>query len=221
VIRLEEVTKSYNARGQRHVVLDKVTFSLPDRIRLGILGANGTGKSSLLRLIAGSEMPDSGRIIREGRISFPVGFTGTFHPLLTARENVTFLARVYAMDRVEVTDWVEDFSELGRYFDMPVGTYSSGMFARIAFATSFAFDFDVYLVDEAIEVGDARFRRKCMAAFAERMTSASLILVSHHVDTIRQHCDVAAVLHQGKLVAFPTIDEALNEYERCLRGTSG
>jgi capsular polysaccharide transport system ATP-binding protein len=217
MIRLERVSKSYGVPGGRHVVLDDVTFELPPLCRIGIFGVNGAGKSALLRLIAGSEMPDRGRIVRQGRVSFPVGFTGTFHPLLSARENVSFLARVYGMNNREVSGWIEEFAELDRYFDMPVGTYSSGMFARIAVATSFAFDFDLYLVDEVIEVGDAGFRRKCAAAFSERMNSASLILVSQHVETIRQYCDLGAVLHHGKLSEFTTIDEALEDYERVLR----
>jgi capsular polysaccharide transport system ATP-binding protein len=220
VIRFEGVTKSYFVRGGRHTILDDVTFALPSQCRIGILGANGAGKSALLRLIAGGEMPDKGNIVREGRVSFPVGFTGTFNPLLSARENVAFLARVYGMDAAEVIAWVEDFAELGRYFDMPVATYSSGMYGRIAFATSFAFDFDVYLVDEVIEIGDARFRSKCAAAFDERMKSASLVLVSHHIHTIRQYCDTAAVLHRGKFLAFPTIDEALASYEASLQELS-
>lgn len=219
MIRLERVSKSYVVPGGRHVILDDVSFELPPLSRIGIFGVNGAGKSALLRLIAGSEMPDRGRIVREGRISFPVGFTGTFHPLLSARENVSFLARVYGMNHGEVSAWIEDFAELGRYFDMPVGTYSSGMFARIAVATSFAFDFDLYLVDEVIEVGDVTFRKKCAAAFGERMHSASLILVSQHVDTIRQYCNLGAVLHRGKLSDFTTIDEALETYERSLRST--
>ena len=216
MIRVEGVTKSYSLPRGRHVILDDVTVSLPPLCRVGIFGVNGAGKSALLRLMAGSEMPDAGRIIREGRVSFPVGFTGTFHPLASARDNISFLARVYGMDRREVSAWIEDFCELGRYFDMPVGTYSSGMFARIAVATSFAFDFDLYLVDEVIEVGDAGFRRKCAAAFQERLKSASLVLVSQHVDTIRQYCDMGAVLHQGKLSAFTTVDEALERYEHSL-----
>jgi capsular polysaccharide transport system ATP-binding protein len=217
MIRLEGVSKSYKVPQGRHVILDDVTFTVPDRCRLGIFGANGVGKSALLRIIAGGEMPDSGRIVRDGRVSFPVGFTGTFHPLLSARENVSFLAHVYGMHRDEVVEWIESFAELGRYFDMPVGTYSSGMYARIAFATSFAFDFDVYLVDEVIEVGDARFRRKCAAAFEERMKTASLILVSQHVSTIRQFCNLAAVLHEGKLSDIVPVDEALGLYEHHLR----
>jgi len=217
VIRFEGVTKSYLVRGARHVVLDDLSFCLPPRSRVGVLGANGAGKTCLLRLAAGAEMPDRGRIVREGRVSFPVGFTGTFHKRATARENIAFLAHLYGMDVEEVTAWIEDFVELGRYFDMPVGTYSSGMYQRVAIGTSFAFDFDVYLVDEALETGDARFRRKCAAAFDERMKVASLLLVSHNVQTIRQHCESAAVIHRGKVIGFPTIDEALDHYEMTLR----
>ena len=217
MIRFEGVTKSYLVRGLKHVVLDDVSFCLPPRSRVGILGANGAGKTSLLRLAAGAEMPDRGRIVREGRVSFPVGFTGTFHKQATGRENVSFLARLYGMDIEEVTAWIEDFVELGRYFDMPIGAYSSGMYQRIAIATSFAFDFDVYLVDEAIETGDAHFRAKCVAAFGERMKTASLLLVSHNIQTIRQHCETAAVIHRGKVIGFPTIDEALDHYEMTLR----
>jgi capsular polysaccharide transport system ATP-binding protein len=217
MIRFEAVSKSYRVRQGRKVILDEVSFELPPRRRIGILGSNGAGKSTLLRLIAGSEMADHGRIIRQGRVSFPVGFTGTFHPFHSARENVKFLTRVYGMDEAEVSAWIEDFCELGRYFDMPIGTYSSGMFARIAFATSFAFDFDVYLVDEAIEVGDASFRRKCAAAFAERMKTASLIIVSQNVQTIREHCEIGVVMHAGNLVMYPSIDEALDAYEFVLR----
>jgi capsular polysaccharide transport system ATP-binding protein len=217
LIRFEGVSKGYLARGSWHVVLDDVTFTVPPQSRIGILGANGSGKSSLLRLAAGGEEPDRGRIVREGRISFPVGFTGTFHYQLSGRENVAFLARLYGMDVDEVTGWIEHFVELGRYFDMPVGAYSSGMYARVALAASFAFDFDVYLVDEAIETGDAGFRRKCAAAFEERMQTASLLLVSHNVHTIRQYCQTGAVIHRGKVIGFPTIDEALHYYEMTLR----
>lgn len=218
MIRLEEVCKSYRVRnGGFHTILDNVTFTLPPRTRLGVLGANGAGKTALLRLIAGGEMPDRGRIIREARVSFPVGFTGAFHPLLSGRENTTFLANIYGVDPGETLAWIEDFAELGQYFDMPLGTYSSGMFARLAMATSFAFDFDVYLVDEAIETGDARFRKKCAAAFGIRMKEASLMLVSHNMETIRQYCDVAAVLYAGKLHPFASIDEALTFYEETLR----
>jgi len=217
VIELDGVVKSYRLKAGKRTVLDHVSATFPFGMRIGILGMNGAGKSTLLRLLAGSEEPDRGRIVRGGRISFPIGFTGTFNPFYSARENVKFLAYIYDMDEAEVIDWVEDFAEIGAYFDMPVSTYSSGMFARVAFATSFAFDFDVYLVDEAIEVGDAHFRKKCWDAFSERIETASLILVSHNPHTMRQYCTTGAVLHGGQLVIYPEIDEAIEVYEQVLR----
>jgi capsular polysaccharide transport system ATP-binding protein len=218
MIEFDGVTKSYRVGRGRNTILDDVSFFVPAGIRLGVLGINGAGKTALLRLIAGAELPDRGRITRFGRVSFPIGFTGTFNRHLSARENVAFLARLYGADERAVQEWIEAFCELGAYYDMPTGTYSSGMWSRIAFATSFAFDFDVYLVDEAIETGDSRFRSKCAAAFDERMRTASLILVSHNIHTIRQYCETAAVLHRGRLLPFPTIDEALGFYEETLTG---
>lgn len=217
MVRFENVSKSYRTTRGHRVVLDDVSVTFPQTSRVGVLGLNGAGKTTMLRLIAGSEEADRGRIVRSGRVSFPLGFTGTFEARHSARENVKFLARIYDMNVSEIIDWIEDFAELGHYFDMPVATYSSGMFSRIAFATSFAFDFDVYLVDEAIETGDERFRRKCAHAFAERLKNASLILVSQNMHTIRQYCESGAVLHNGKLTCFATLDEATVAYEEVLR----
>ena len=218
MIRLEHVSKSYTLKhGQRQHVLRDVSASFPANSRIGVLGLNGAGKSTLLSLLSGREMADSGRVIRSGKVSFPIGFTGTFEPYRTARENIRFLADIYDMDFVEVTRWIEDFVELGSYFDMPVSTYSSGMSARLAFGTSFAFDFDVYLVDESIEVGDERFRRKCNAAFSQRLRTAALVMVSQNAHTIREYCKHAVVLHDGVLTAPTSIDEALDTYEAVLR----
>jgi capsular polysaccharide transport system ATP-binding protein len=217
LIRFENVSKSYRIHGGRHIVLDDVSVTFPTGSRIGVLGLNGSGKSTMLRLIAGGEETDRGRIIKSGRVSFPLGFMGTFEPRHSARENVKFLARIYEMDVDEIIDWIEDFAELGHYFDMPISTYSSGMCARIAFATSFAFDFDVYLVDEAIETGDARFRKKCTYAFDQRLKTASLLLVSQNMQTIRQYCNSAAVLHNGKLSCFPNVEDATIAYEEVLR----
>ena len=189
---------------------------VPERRRIGVLGMNGAGKTTLLRLIAGSEKPDEGVIERNGRVSFPVGFAGTFHPDLSGADNVRFLANIHGMDARETVLWVEDFCELGEYFAMPIRTYSSGMFAKLAFATSFAIEFDYYLVDEAIETGDARFRAKCAAAFEARLRNSTLILVSQNVHTIRTICNSGAVLHDGKLVFYDTVDEAFAHYEELL-----
>jgi capsular polysaccharide transport system ATP-binding protein len=213
MLRLDSVTKTYRHQGGRQVILGDVTLELPGQMRLGILGRNGAGKSTLLKLLAGSEPVDAGQIILDGAVSFPVGFTGTFHPNISARDNLHFLCTAYGMDLAETAGWIEEFAELGAYFDMPVAAYSSGMFARLAMATSFAFEFDIYLVDEAFEVGDARFRAKCAAAFEARLHDASLILVSQNMDTIRRHCDRAAVMHQGKLEVFDRLDDAFARFE--------
>jgi capsular polysaccharide transport system ATP-binding protein len=218
MIWFEDVRKSFKLRdGGERVVLNDCNAEFPQGSRIGILGNNGAGKSTLLKLIAGSEQPNHGRIIRNGRVSFPVGFTGTFHPLHSARENIKFLAHVYDMDFLEVSEWIEEFAELKEYFDMPIATYSSGMFARVAFATSFALDFDVYLVDEAIEVGDARFRQKCAHVFEQRMEKSSLVLVSQNIATIRQYCNQAAVLYDGHLVIYDSLGEAIDFYDQILR----
>ena len=153
---------------------------------------------------------------RHARVSFPLGFGGTFHGALSGRENVAFIARIYgARVRHTIRD-VEDFAELGGYFDMPINTYSEGMRARLAFGTCLAIEFEVYLIDEVTEVGDDRFRRKCAAAFRDRMQRSDIILVTHNSRTIRQYCDRGAVLANGRLDLFDNITDALDRYQRLL-----
>ena len=217
MISFAAVHKSYRTHDGRRTILHDATFELPDDRNIGILGVNGSGKSTLLRLIAGTEPPNRGHVRRRVRTSFPIGFAGTFHGELSARANTRFLARVYGLPVDRATDWVADFSELGAYFDMPVKTFSSGMFARLAFSTSLAFDFDVYLIDEATEVGDAHFRQKYAAALRERLTQSRVIIVSHNPATIRSYCDCGAVLHDGVFMLYDTVDDAMMAYERILR----
>ena len=169
MIVLDAVSKTYPMTGGRKIVLENATAAFPPGHNFGILGANGTGKSTLIRLLAGSEMPDRGTVRRYARVSFPLGFGGTFHGALSGRENVAFIARIYGAGRRATTRYVEEFAELGGYFDMPVNTYSDGMRARLAFGTCLAIEFDVYLIDEVTEIGDERFRQKCAAAFRDRM----------------------------------------------------
>ena len=215
MITLDRVSKTYpTARGGRRLVLDRVSAAFPDGCNFGILGSNGAGKSTLIRLLAGSEMPDRGRIRRGGRVSFPLGYGGTFHGSLSGRENVAFVSRVYGSDVRKTTDYVREFSEIGPYFDMPVNTYSAGMRARLAFGACLAIDFDIYLIDEVTEIGDDRFRRKCAAAFRERMRRSDIILVTHNSRTIRQYCDRGAVLANGELRLYDDIGEALDSYRR-------
>ncbi len=216
MIALDRVAKAYATNGGRKVVLDDATLEFAAGHNVGILGANGAGKSTLIRLLAGSELPDRGTIRRQARVSFPLGFSGTFHGALSGRENVAFIARVYGAGVRRTIRFVADFAELGDYFDMPVGTYSAGMHARLAFGTCLAIDFDVYLIDEITEIGDERFRRRCAAAFRERLCHADIILATHNSHTIRQYCDRAAILAGGRLQLFDDVGGAFEHYRRML-----
>lgn len=212
MIELDGVSKSYRSGMSRRVVLDEVSLAIPGGRSLGVLGANGAGKSTLIRLLSGVEPPDRGRVVRRARVSFPLGFGGTFDRHLTGRENVVFLARIYGADVRRVLRYVEDFAELGDYFRMPVGTYSSGMLAKLAFGTCLAIDFDVYLIDEVIAVGDARFQARCQSAFEARMSRADIIMVSHSYQTIRTYCDAGAVLSDGRLTLFDDLGAAIDTH---------
>jgi capsular polysaccharide transport system ATP-binding protein len=212
MIEFQGVSKAYRSRAGIKTILADADFVLPRGRSVGILGVNGAGKSTLLRLIAGTEAPDSGRIRRRARLSWPLGFAGGFNGSLTGAENTRFVSRIYGAEPRRVRDFVEDFSELGAYLHMPVRTYSSGMKARLAFALSMAIDFDCYLVDEITGVGDQRFQRKCRAAFQERRGRSDLVMVSHNPVTIKEHCDMAAVLSGGRLTLHDDMDEALGIY---------
>ena len=216
MIALEGVAKAYRTRSGRRTVLDNANAVFGAGHNFGILGVNGAGKSTLIRLLAGSEQPDRGIVRRGARVSFPLGFGGTFHGALSGRENAAFLARVYGARRRTMIDYVADFSELDEYFDMPVNTYSAGMRARLAFAACLAIDFDVYLIDEVTEIGDQRFRRKCAEAFRQRMARSDIILATHNPQTLRQYCDRGAVLADGALFLYDDIGAALSRYHRIL-----
>lgn len=199
------------------VILDDVSTVFMSGHSYGLLGVNGAGKSTTLRLISGTELPNRGRIRRSVRVSWPLGFTGGFHPLVSGRENLHFVARVYGEDVRRVVDFVDEFSELGEYIDEPVQTYSSGMMARLAFGLSMAIAFDCYLIDEITAVGDARFQARCHEAFTQRRRNADLIVVSHSMATIQQYCDRAAVLVDGQMLMLQSVDEAADVYNRLNR----
>ena len=218
MISLQHVSKTYGVGAQQHCVLDDISFSFPYRKSVGILGANGAGKSTLIRIIGGAEKPDSGRVVRTSRLSLPMGFAGGFQRTMTGRENARFVARIYGADFRSVESKAIEFSELGHYFDRPLGSYSAGMRARFAMAVSYALDFDYYLIDEALETGDAKLREKFRQIFKERRQTSSVILVSHNEQTIRRNCDCAAVLTGGKLHYFDEIDDAFLLYRRVLLG---
>lgn len=213
MIRFENLSKSFTLRGVRMTVIDKLNLTLPTGKSLALLGRNGAGKSTLLQLIAGTLSPDSGRILSDGTISWPVGFGGSFHRELTGAQNVRFIARIYGVDTDGLQAFVEDFAELGKNFHMPVRSYSSGMRSRLAFGTSMGIKFDTYLVDEVTAVGDASFKRKSRAVFKERVRNASAILVSHDMAQVRQFCDAGIVLENGQLRYFDDLDEAVQFHQ--------
>ncbi len=219
MIELSRVRKSYRLpHGERRDVLHDVSITFRPGVNMGILGLNGQGKSTLIRIISGAERPDSGVVTRKGRVSWPIGFTGGFNGSLTGRENLRFTGRIYGADIAELTEFVQSFSELGPYMDMPVKTYSSGMRSKLAFGLSMAIGFDFYLIDEAYSVGDASFQAKAEKIFQERKEQSTLIVVSHSVNTIRKNCDRAAVLHNGVLCEYETLDEALRIYAEICYG---
>ena len=199
MIRLENLSKVFITRGQRNVVADGINAVFPTGKAVGLLGRNGAGKSSLLRMIAGTLDPTSGRVVSSGTISWPVGFAGSFHPDLTGLQNVRFIGRIYGVDTDMLVEFVEDFAELGKHFHLPCRSYSSGMKSRLAFGVSMGIRFDTYLVDEVTSVGDAAFRQKSEAVFQERMRDSGALLVSHGTNMLRRNCDLGAVLENGKL----------------------
>ncbi|MBB3322577.1 ABC transporter ATP-binding protein [Atlantibacter sp. RC6] len=215
MIRIENLTKSYRTPQGRHYVFKDLNLELPSGKSVALIGRNGAGKSTLLRMIGGIDRPDSGRIITDKTISWPVGLSGGFQGSLTGRENVKFVARLYAkkeelQDKIE---FVEDFAELGKYFDMPIKTYSSGMKSRLGFGLSMAFKFDYYLVDEVTAVGDARFKQKCADLFNSRHKEASFLMVSHSLNSLKEYCDVALLIdRQSQTKLHDNLEEAISMY---------
>lgn len=213
MIALENITKTYETRQGPRVVLDDITICVAKGETLGILGRNGAGKSTLIRLISGAELPTSGHIHRGMSVSWPLAFSGGFQGSLTGLDNLRFICRVYGADIKPAVRFVEEFAELGAYFREPVKKYSSGMRARLAFAISMAVEFECFLIDEIISVGDSRFHEKCHIELFEKRKDRAMILVSHNIDYVRAHCQHAAVLTGGKLHTFSDVQEAITFYK--------
>ncbi|HFO9857995.1 TPA: ABC transporter ATP-binding protein [Escherichia coli] len=217
MIKIENLTKSYRTPTGRHYVFKDLNLEIPSGKSVAFIGRNGAGKSTLLRMIGGIDRPDSGKIITNKTISWPVGLAGGFQGSLTGRENVKFVSRLYAKQEElkEKIEFVEEFAELGKYFDMPIKTYSSGMRSRLGFGLSMAFKFDYYIVDEVTAVGDARFKEKCAQLFKERHKESSFLMVSHSLNSLKEFCDVAIVFKDDNAVGFyEDVQEGIEEYYR-------
>ena len=214
MIEFENVSKSFWTGRTRKIILDQATFRVELGNSLGILAPNGAGKTTIINMMAGLEQPDEGTIRRSSRISFPLGFMGGVVSRHSATENARYIARLYSLD----PDYVESFCrwlcDIGEYFDMPIGTYSSGMRGRFAFALLLALEFDIYLIDEGMPgTTDAEFNRKAGAVLRQRLKDATVIVVSHQASTLEKFCKQAAVLKNGRLTMFETLEEAKRLYD--------
>ena len=221
MIEVKNLYKRYHTHNHQSTdwVLRGVDFRLHQGVSLGVVGGNGVGKSTLLRLIGGMDYPDRGQVLRYCRVSWPIGLTGGFQGSMTGRQNVKFVARIHGNTRriEEVIDFVQDFAEIGKAFDDPIKTYSSGMRSRLAFGLSLAFEFDLYLSDEATATGDASFKAKATQAFNDRVGKASLIMVSHSEGILRDLCQAGLWLRKGEAIWFDDIADALKAYGDSVR----
>jgi len=212
MIALESVSKFYPTRSGARRILHDVSMRIGLGERVGILGRNGSGKSTLLRILSGAERPSSGEVRRSMSVSWPLAFGGAFQSSLTGLDNLRFICRLYGVPFHEKVEFVERFTELGAYLREPVKRYSSGMRARLSFALSLAIDFDCYLIDEIIAVGDSTFHKKCEYELFERRGACAFVLVSHDPHLVERYCGRAAVLKDGGFSEFGTVSEAYEHY---------
>lgn len=212
MIICHDIAKSYSHGSRRKQVFKDVNLVIERGERIALLGRNGAGKSTLIKLLGGVEMPSSGKITRKMSVSWPLGFAGGFQGSLTGYDNARFIARIYERNYVDIRAFVEDFSELGGQLRMPVKTYSSGMRARLAFALSLAIEFDCYLIDEIILVGDQNFQRKCQHEMFEKRRDRAMVVASHDTGFIKGFCDKAVIIHKGSVTRYDDINLAVDEY---------
>ena len=214
MIIAEGVCKDYHSETGHgwHRVLSGVSFTIAPGEKVAILGRNGAGKSTLIRLISGIEVPTLGTIERQMSVSWPVGLTGGIGGSMTGNDNIRMICRLYNRPFNVIREYVEDFAQLGKYLSEPVKTYSAGMRARLNFAVSLAVDFDCYLIDEVITVGDQRFQQRSYEELFVRRADRSLILASHSPEIVRAYCARALVLHRGRAKVFDDLELALAIY---------
>jgi capsular polysaccharide transport system ATP-binding protein len=215
MLTLENLTKYYPSELGKQYIFRDINFTFPEGKSVAILGSNGAGKSTLFRIIAGSEYPNAGRVVTDKSISWPVALATGIHPEMTGRENTRFIGRVNGVaDLNDYEEKVKNFADLGIKYDLPVKNYSSGMRSRLAFGCCISIDFDMYLIDEATSVGDQSFRQKAKQALLDKSKSASMLMVSHDIEEIKQFCDSAVILHQGQLTYYEKLREAIDIYKQ-------
>jgi len=215
VFELRNVTKSYLTPNGRRYVFRNLSLAIPPGKNIGLIGRNGAGKSTLMRLLGGADVPDSGTIVTDRSISWPVGLTGGFQGSMTGRDNIKFVCRVYGATGEAMREkirYVQEFAEIGDWIDEPIKTYSSGMRSRVAFGLSMAFDFDYYLIDEVMSVGDAQFKRKCADVFKEKLQKANVVLVSHSMPEIEKLCDIVLLVRDGGIQVYEDVAEGIKAY---------
>ncbi len=213
MLAFDNVSKFYRVKGVKKTILTDFSFEFPVNRNVGIMGRNGAGKSTMMRLMAGIEPPDFGHVYRTSRVSWPLGFAGGFNGSMTGIENIRFVSRIYGQDTERVISYVTEFAELGRSLRLPIKTYSSGMRARLAFGLSMAIDFDVYLIDEITAVGDEDFKKKSKAVFQDKLAKSQIIIISHSPGTIAQYCDCGLLLEGDQIRFFDQVDDLLLAYK--------
>lgn len=213
MLAFDNVSKFYRVNGVKKTILTDFSFRFPADRNVGIMGKNGVGKSTLMRLMAGIEPPDYGYVYRTSRVSWPLGFSGGFNGSMTGVENIRFVSRIYGQDPARVISYVTEFAELGPSLRLPIKTYSSGMKARLAFGLSMAIDFDVYLIDEITAVGDEDFKKKSKAVFQDKLARSQIIMISHSPSTIAQYCDCGLLLEGDQISFFDRVDDLLVAYK--------
>ena len=217
MIELKNVSKFFRTKQGKKYILKDMSIVIPSKKNIGILGRNGTGKSTIMRMLGQIEFPNKGSITSSQSFSWPLGLSSGFVGNMSAKSNVKFVCRLYGKSQkeiIKVVNFVKEFSELGDYFEMPIKTYSSGMKARLSFGLSLSFDFDYLLIDETLSVGDAKFRKKSKEALLTKIEKCNVLLVSHDMGTLRDICDVGIVVDNGKVKYFDNIDGAIDEYAR-------
>lgn len=216
MIRLTNVCKDYDTAAGPRRILNDINLTVKPGERIGILGRNGAGKSTLVRLISGAEPPTSGSIERRMSVSWPLAFSGGFHGTLTGADNLRFICRIYGVDFEPRMQFVKDFSELGLYMYEPVANYSSGMRARLAFAVSMTIDFDCYLIDEVLAVGDQRFRERCRVELFEKRADKAMLIVSHSHRYLKGNCHRFLLFRDGSVEEHDDFEEVYFQYKEMM-----